>query len=294
MKGRGLLILLLAASVGAREGDIGFAGFAAIAAGGGSSGYLLYSWRGSPLTLTTAGLQIAAIGVDGKSLYGIAHGARGIKRIDLLSKQVSILPGSESFPFIDGLAVSARQDFVFVIARDSTFFNCGLYVLLQPGGKIRTIRERYPCSGGWAPPSISPDSKRVILASGGKIEALDLATGSLAVVGSYENAAWAPNGKWIAVFGGKHLGLLDPVTFRLVKSLGRAFSEHPAWSQDSRYLLIEQPDCGPYFFSLSALDVVTGKRAEVKGAHCNVQAQGHWVVSDEVYRAEMLRQPPPA
>ena len=226
---------------------------------------------------------------DGKTWYGLAEGMRGIESVDLISGETTALRGSDTFLSINGFVVSPRKDLILVSVPDKSLRTCGLYSISQPAGLSHLIVEQHACMS-WKASSISPDSKNVLLEKDRRIELLDIASGSSRDVGNYEHAAWAPNGKSVAAFDGGKLFLLDPVTFRKTKSLGKAFDERPTWSQDSRHLLVGGPRCGPFYFSLSTLDVETGERQEIKSTHCAAKSRGYWFVSDEVYEAQSRAQ----
>jgi hypothetical protein len=174
---------------------------------------------------------------------------------------------------------------VALVSNSVAYPFCGLYVISQPEGNARVVRPRDPCSEYSAKLSVSPDGASVLRTNGTGTEVVDLATGSARKIGTYKHATWSPDGKWLAVFGGGRLALLEATSFRRVRALGRGYDEYPTWSPDSRYLLVGWPLCDSYFFSLSALEVYTGRRSEIKSSHCAVSHQGYFWVSDGACQA---------
>lgn len=266
----------------------GFDKFVAVISGG-ISGKLMVPESGPQLPLPILNLQIGSFASGGTTLYAYSDGPlltrkAGIKKVDLLTGEVSIVPGSELVTPLYGLAVSGREDRIFFAAADANW-NCGYYLLSLPEGHVRTVRRPFSrCE--WMDASMSPDGTKVIV-QGRTVELLDLETEATREIKNYEHLSWSPNGKWIAAYGHRQIVLLNPNTLRKEKSLGRAFDERPSWSPDSKFLLIGSKFCLPYFFSLAILDIQTGKRAEIPSTHCAIQQQGHWVVDKRVYLAQL-------
>lgn len=255
---------------------------------------LMIPTSGPKLPLSVAKRTFGVIASDGKTLYAYQEGPpskrkSGLQKIDLLTGRVSTVPGSSSFNALYGLAISAGQDRIFFAAVNESW-NCGYYLLSLPEGHVRIVREPMNACELGASASISPDGTKVLI-EGKKVELLDLNAGTERELRDYRHLSWSPNGKWIAASSNGRVVLLDPISFQKKKSLGETLDEQPAWSPDSKFLLIGKP-CMPYFYSLAVVDVETGKRAELPGSHCEVQLNGQFVVSDEVYFAQLHQRSP--
>lgn len=287
---RAVLVLSLGTLALAQDSQQVFDSYTAIAPGP-EGGWSMYPIQGHVIAFPVDSI-INSVGSDGRAVYALAKGENGITKFDLVTGNRAVLLGTGSFPPLRAFAVSQKQDFAFVVATsNSSFTECGVYSVSQPDGRIHTILKQHSCPWYWPAPSISRDGKRVLLRAGRQIELINLTDDSKKMIGSYDNASWAPDGESIAAFGGGRLVLLDPISFKQKKSLGKAWAEAPTWSPDSKYLLIAWPSCGPYFFSLSYVDIATGKRTEVKSAHCLIQTQAHLVLNGDVYRKALEANP---
>jgi Tol biopolymer transport system component len=137
--------------------------------------------------------------------------------------------------------------------------------------------EHFPDCGG----PISPDGKYVLIKSsrdeGNLLSVRDLETGAVQPVGrNMTGATWSPDGRWIAaiegVSGSENVVLIDATDTSRRRNLGRTYDTQARWSPDSKYLLIIKPQwgCGAYLWSLETINVQTGKRNEIKSAHCKI------------------------
>jgi WD40 repeat protein len=239
-------------------------------------------------------LDGVAYSPDGSALYGSEQvwGAPKLSqlyRVALNPIQVSALPGSLGLSSGAGLTVSSGGDRVLVSGRDrhSASVDCGLFELSIPDGKLRRILKTADCDyrSTWHSLSFSPNGSQavaILKADLFLIDLDDLTTRSLG--DGFARATWSPDGKWIAAIenGGKwRTMLLDTKDFKIRKMLRPTEAQ---WSPDSRYLLAMRPDfCGPYFSTIVAVDIESGKGVTIKSSKCKVnQATIGWVRSDIV------------
>ena len=246
---------------------------------------VIFPLHGPPVRLTVP-KGIFLFAQDGRTGYGLVEGGHRLERVDLLSGDTTLISVAWPNPRVLGLGISPKQDLIVLLVEESVRGKCQLYALAQPGQTVRRIQSNRRCPISLETLSISPYNKTVALEAEREIELVDLSDGSAKRIGSYDHATWSPDGQWLAAFKGHSISLLDPVRFRRKKSFGRFLDEDPVWSPDSRYLLVEAPSCGPYFSSMSAIDVYSGKRTDIKSAHCLVMNNGHWFVTQEVYNAQ--------
>jgi len=151
---------------------------------------------------------------------------------------------------------------------------CGVFEIDEGSGGSRTL------SGGKFPDCIgvlSPDGKRVLRLVDGQLTMLELATGGVQIVGDgLRGGYWSPDGRWIAAIRGyTRIVLIDASNFSRQRELGRSDGEMPKWSPDSKYLLMGKSEtaCGSWeLSSLELIDVLTGKRREIKSSHCKILA----------------------
>jgi len=170
----------------------------------------------------------------------------------------------------------------------SGVFNCGVFEILLPAGTLRQVLTsdcRYQWS--WDQLSLSPDGKRAVATVGSNatqnlhIEVIDLASGTAKTLSiEFWAGVWSPDGKWIAALGNhsRSLVLIDANNFSKRKNLGTAAAIRPAWSPDSRYLVLWKFSlfrCG-FFLDIEppataeALDVNSGKRTTIRSSACQL------------------------
>jgi len=248
--------------------------------------FTVFPLTGEPVVTSIPQMAWMTTASDGKTIYGVLRPQKGIQKVDLISGRISPLPGTEAFS-VWAFDVSPKGDAIalFYAVDRSLPQKCQLVVLSLPSGQARAVGERTLCYLGSQSVSVSADRKRLLTEEGTGTRLVDLETGSTKHIDAYRHAAYSPDGNWIAAFTGKKLELLDAASFRHIRSLGNAFDERPTWSPDSRYLLVAHPACDAYFFSLSALDIYTRKRTEIKSSHCRAMLLGKLWVSHEAYQA---------
>jgi len=282
-----LLALLLSplSLQGQQELDHGPSVYSAIAEALPDNEMTIFPFAGRPVVRSLPPLAAESASLNGRVMYGILE-VKGIQRFDLVSGRMSTLSGTEAFSAM-AFNVAPQEDSVALVYLTNNTIPeiCQLAVVSLPSGRERLVGEKSPCYMGWRSMSVSPDRKKLLMEEGTGMKLMDLETGSSKQLKAYVHAAFSPDGKWVAALSGRGLELLDASSFRHIRSLGRAFDEHPTWSPDSRYLLVGRPFCSAYSYTLSAVDVYTGKQAEIKSSHCSATHQGHWWVGAEVYRA---------
>lgn len=245
----------------------------------------IFPFSGPPVVRSLPPLAAESASLNGRVMYGILE-VKGIQRFDLVSGRMSMLAGTEAFSAM-AFNVAPQEDSVALVYLTNNTIPeiCQLAVVSLPSGRERVVGEKSPCYMGGRSMSVSPDRKKLLMEEGTGMELVDLETGSSKQLKAYVHAAFSPDGKWIAALSGRRLELLDASSFHHIRSLGWAFDERPTWSPDSHYLLVGRPFCSAYSYTLSAVDVYTGKHTEIKSSHCLLSHQGHWWVSAEVYRA---------
>ena len=174
---------------------------------------------------------------------------------------------------------------------------CGVFEINPNTGIFRTLRSGvFPDCGGAAGP-VSPDGIRVlhtVEANAGRLTVLNLQTSEIhGVGGTMTSASWSPDGRWIAAIKGKSrissIVLFDAADTSRERILGRTMGGRLDWSPDSKYLLVAKPEamCGPDLWSLEVIEVETGKRTDVKSAHCEIfETNTGWMDLNSVGRSQ--------
>ena len=250
-------------------------------------------------------------GPHGKSIYatnaviqdGILREQTGLSKIEFNPIRSSPVAGTAAF-HIKSFVVSLREDKVAISVnhQDRQGIPCGIFEILLPTGNVRQVLKS-DCHDMWAwdKLSLSPDGTQAIATVGSNtdrdlhLELIDVVRGTTKPIhGDYWVGAWSPDGKWIAVLGNRNrdLSLIDPQDFSRRRSLGSTTSIMPAWSPDSRYLLLwkyRRFRCG--FFldieppgTLETLDIASGKRSAVQSSECRLDNGPTGWVSSEIAR----------
>jgi hypothetical protein len=208
-------------------------------------------------------------------------------KIDLGDGTATPIPGSSGLR-VYSFAVSSHGDrIVFSGADRRAHDTFGLIELTQPEGRVRTILpqpDKRPQSQ-WMNLSLSPSNERAVGTHEGRLELIDIRSGSTEPLGGeLFMAAWSPNGKWLAAVEKGQRGrtiLMDAKTLNRQRTLGPSELD---WSPDSRYILAVEP-CGPHSGTLDAMSVETGERTVIESSRCSVnRAATGWVRSDLVER----------
>ncbi len=266
--------------------------------GQGSEAFSVFPSDGSAVTIDVRfHLGLVIFGPKGKSIYatnaviqdGILRETTGLSKIEFNPTSSSPVPGTAAF-HIKSFAVSLREDRVVISVnhQDGQGRNCGVFEILLPVGNVRQILKS-DCHDMWAwdKLSLSPDGTQAIATVGSNthhdlhLELIDVVRGTTKPLGGeYSEGLWSPDGKWIAALGSRNrnLSLIDAHDFSRRRSLGSTTAFRPAWSPDSRYLLLVKYRifrCG--FFldieppgTLETLDIKSGKRSTVQTSECQV------------------------
>lgn len=223
---------------------------------------------------------------DGKTIYVLGSG--GVWRNDLVQHRQSIVRGTSGFSAVWHFTMSGDRIFVSGILNIEGRVECGTYVIAPDSeSPLKLLAGAFPdCGGGGG--EVSPDGRTVLSHAGGDFALVDLESGKPQIVRGLRElkrddvtwkgqAAWSPDGQWIAAFRDGSVVLVDVKTSRLRK-IGRA-SGLIGWSPDSRKLLVSKSQISClaylYFESLAVIDLETGKENIIKSSHCNIV--GGWV-----------------
>jgi hypothetical protein len=241
---------------------------------------------------------------DGRSLYSFGdtqdRTRRGLFKIDFDPTRVTTIDNSESFSMVNGFAVSLSKSTIIISGKysgkDSS--SCGLFELDAGSGSVRKIIENPTCaySQSWVRLSLSSDGKRLVAYRKPSLELIDLADGAIRSLGEeYITGSWSPDGKWLAVLeGGRNYQtiLLNASNLEKTRVLVTSTGQ---WSPDSRFLLGEGGLCSPYWSSLMAIDIQSGKAIEIASSHCkvNLNTTG-WVSNTLLNENDPGRTRPPA
>ena len=105
-----------------------------------------------------------------------------------------------------------------------------------------------------------------------RLELIDTETKAVPSLGDgFYDAAWSPDGRWIAALGdnGDHTVLIDAFTLTKRKTLPPS---EVIWSPDSRSLLASRLRwrCPPDFGSLELIDIESGKTSIIQSSACQI------------------------
>jgi len=223
------------------------------------------------------GISVLTYAPDGKSLYGHSRDRFGKGLLKVTFNPVAVTP----IPYTDALRVGgigvAQGEEKIVISGSypgGGSSACGLFELDLRSGKVKEIAQNSTCeySSSWVRLSLSPSGNRLVAYRKPRLELIDLVSGAIQpLTGDYIAGAWSPDGKWLAVLEGggqHHTILLDSMNLKEKRSLGETNIE---WSPDSRFLLgARSGSCSPYWSSLVAVDVQSGKETMIDSSRCRV------------------------
>jgi len=142
------------------------------------------------------------------------------------------------------------------------------------------IGNLFPVQSAWSYLAVAPDGKRAAAMRQRVLEIIDLTSGDVKQLpANLEIGTWSPDGKWLAAIDWKkgRTVLMDAATLIPQRTFPASNLD---WSPDSRYLLgVKKHDfCGPYFATLEATSVDTGKAVTIASSHCKVnRATTGWV-----------------
>lgn len=260
--------------------------------------------RTIPLPFRLSSPMFAA---DGKSIYGtnasgkngIYRNLPGLSRIEFNPTRITPVPGTAPF-IIRSFDVSARQDKVVISGRrtDQDGIYCGVFEIRLPNGSVKQVLQS-DCGyqSPWTNLSLSPDGERAVAAVGSNsnhdlhLELIDLIRGTTKSLGrGFWAGVWSPDGNWIAVAWNRKLFLLDAHDFTKRRDLGN--TTVPAWSADSRHLLVLKYasfKCGFYIdvdppATLEMLEISSGKRSTIRSSKCQLESGSAGWLSSEIMK----------
>lgn len=261
----------------------------------------IFPSKGNAVTIVLPYVDGLTFAPDGKSLYGFVREdpfRAGLSKIEFNPTRITTVPGSQSL-IIQTFAISSRQDKLVASGnlRDEHGNRCGLFEISIPSGSIRQIlnsdcRESWDCQNL----SLSPSGEEAIAGIGSHVshefhfERIDLARGTTkSLDDQFSLGVWSPDGKWIVARERSRrdkLFLVDAMSFSRQRDLGGAIVLKPAWSPDSRYLLLWNSSlrCGIVEASstLETLDIQTGKRSTIRSSQCQITSGPTGWVSSEI------------
>jgi hypothetical protein len=233
-----------------------------------------------------------AFTLDGKTMYGSARRNLHLRmppdpdsptlyKIEFGPTRASPIQGSAVLRPIYSVAVSQRGDKIVVVAGFAAKRGCGIFELSPFDGALREVAFDVGCQPAdslshWAHLNVSPDGKFASASKKHTMEIIDLVSGTIRLVGErFMEAAWSPDGKWIAGLEAKWTGrtiLMDPNTLEEKRTVPQSQCQ---WSPDSRYLLQNTGGI------LRAIDVGTGReRTIVSSKDKVVEVSTAWVSNE--------------
>lgn len=253
----------------------------------------LFPIEGPQVTLPLPGglptdLRLIEFNQDGTAIYVQRNGEwDGIMKIEFKPPRLSIVGGSVGVGTVLSLVVLHKPERILIsgVAKTRGEIECGVFEIDSDGEFRQLLNGKFPDCGGY----ISPDGKRVLrlLRAGNHLSVLDLDTGAVQAIGDGVSwADWSPDGRWIAaILDYRRVVLIDATDTSRRRNLGRAEDNQARWSPQSKYLLLARGEllCGWELSSLETVDVMTGKRRQIKSSHCNILATTFgWMDSDAV------------
>lgn len=262
-----------------------------------SEGIEIFPLEGKEFTIPLPfAVRALAYGPDGEALFGVVAFGPGSKakpaglcRIELRPVRTIPVPGSNIFG-INSLAVSAHQNRIIIsgIRKARSVEERGIFELNPLTGESRLLVPNdkpklgnlFPAQSAWSHLAVTPDGKRAVAVRQKVLEVIDLITGDIKQLSSnLEFGTWSPDGKWLAAVDWKkgRTVLMDAATLVPQRTLSESNLD---WSPDSRYLLGAKKNdlCGPYFATLEATNIETGKAVTISSSHCKVnRATTGWV-----------------
>jgi hypothetical protein len=230
-----------------------------------------------------------AFTLDGSTLYGSLHnrraptdpGAPSLCKIQFNPTRASLVPGSARLTAIHGVALSQRQDRIVVAGGLREKLGCGIFELSLVDGSLKEVIFDEACRPGdllahWQYLNVSPGGERASAYRRHKLELVDLVRGTVQFLREgFMEAAWSPDGKWLAGLAFKGTGqtiLMDPNTLKERRTLPQSQCQ---WSPDSRYIL--QDDQG----TLKTIELATGRRKIIVSSKNKVvEVSTAWVSSE--------------
>jgi hypothetical protein len=230
-----------------------------------------------------------AFTLDGKTMYGAVFnprtpsdpGTERLCKIQFNPTRVTPVPGSAPLTQIYSVAVSQRQDKIVVAGGLRGKLGCGIIELSLSDSSLREVIFDTNCKPAdvlshWEYLNLSPDGKRATAYRSHKLEMIDLVRGTVQLLGErFMEAAWSPDGTWLAGLEAKWTGrtiLMDPNTLKSRRTIRQSQCQ---WSPDSRYIL---QDVGG---TLKTIEAATGRRKTILSSKNKVaEVSTAWVSSE--------------
>ncbi len=220
---------------------------------------------------------------DGKSLYGQrffdpSGPNTGLYKIEFSPPRATRLAGSKGLTLASSIAASSTKIVVSAayLTDGGPVSRCGLYELMLSSGDVHEIvsNSDSDCKyiSSWTSISLSPDSRRIVAVRKHRLELIDAETKVVQSLGDgFYDAAWSPDGRWIAALGdnGDHTVLIDALTLTKRKTLPPS---EIIWSPDSGALLASRLRlrCPPDFGTLELIDIESGKTSIIRSSNCQI------------------------
>jgi hypothetical protein len=268
----------------------------------GPDDFVVFPFAGKSIVLERPGVTRlfypAGSSADGKVIFGRSSSFRnweGLLRIDFAAGGIGVVPGSEGLGDIYSFIESQPPGRIYVSGRVNREgkIQCGDFEIDLAAGVLRPLRiGTYPDCGG----PISPDGKRELSVTDGRLILRDLVTGSEQVLGKgfqgpprwIPGPAWSPNGRWISALAGEggsvsSVVLIDANDPSKRRKLGET-TGRPLWSPDSKWLLFPKAQllCAAalYSVSLEAVNIDEGSKILPPSARCRILFPLVWVAQD--------------
>jgi WD40 repeat protein len=236
----------------------------------------IFPFRGKAFAIPL-GISVLTYAPDGKSLYGQSRDrfAKGLVKVTFNPSALMPIPYTDAFR-VGSIAVSQREETIVISGSypGGGSSACGLFELDIRNGKVSEITQNSTCeySLSWVRLSLSPNGTQLVAYRKPRLELINLVNGTVRpLIGDYIAGAWSPDGKWLAVLEGggqHHTILLDSMNLKEKRSFGETNVD---WSPDSRFLLgARSGSCSPYWSSLVAVDVQSGKETVIDSSRCKV------------------------
>ena len=234
-------------------------------------------------------------GPDGKSLYSASMHwdvAPYLYRVDLNSGGMTPVPALSGFA-MNSLAISRDGATALISGQYKASTQCGIFEAGITSDSVRKIAltEAPDCTyeDSWRNLSLSPDARFAVAERHGEIGLIDLAQGNVKSLGNGWQAAWSPDGKWIAIsdhLSESDITLLSAGDLSVERRFAGGDTPGLAWSPDSRYLLMWKScllSLG-YFGTLETVDIQSGRMQAIRSSRCAVNLTTEGWVSEDVIR----------
>ncbi len=259
---------------------------------------VVFPFGAEPLTIPLPfELGYSSLSPDGKALYGQRFfdptgPNSGLYKIEFGPTRSTSVAGSKGLSSVYGIAVSRNKIVVSAGYLNAAGLldqkSCGIYELAFASGRTRKILSNADCRylSSWHSLSLSPDGEKLVAIRGRRLMLVNLATGAIRSLGDeFFNAAWSPNGKWIAAleYGGRRRTILFETSgFERRRELP---DSETIWSPDSRYVVAvgQTSRCGGYAGTIQLIDIESFEKSTMQGTACKIShtLEGWISISDK-------------